>query len=152
MIALLGSLLGFGTSFLPQVLGFFQEKQAHKNRLDEMRLRGELAAQGVNLELQVLDKRAEIEETKAVYGYANPTSGFAAGLAASVRPVITYLFFALFLAVKAVIMVRVMQSGGDWMQAVELMFDEETQALFAAIISFWFGQRSVSKFMGKRDV
>lgn len=150
MIALLGSLLGFGTSFLPQVLGFFQAKQEHKNKLEEMKLRGELAAQGVNLELQVLDKKAEIEETKALYQYANPTGGFAAGLAASVRPVITYLFFALFMATKAVIMIRVMEQGGDWMQSVELMFDEETKALFAAIISFWFGNRAVSKFMGRR--
>ena len=85
MIALLGSLLGFGTSFLPQVLDFFKQKQEHKNRLEELKLRGELQAAGVNLELQVLDKKAEIEETKAIYNYANPTSGFAAGLAASVR-------------------------------------------------------------------
>jgi hypothetical protein len=38
MIALLGSLLGFGTSFLPQVLGFFQAKQEHKNKLEMMTL------------------------------------------------------------------------------------------------------------------
>jgi len=149
MIALLGSVLGFGTSFLPQVLGFFQAKQEHKNKLEEMKLRGELQAMGVNLELQVLDKKAEIEETKAIYGYANPTSGFSAGLAASVRPVITYLFFALFMASKAVVMVKVMEQGGDWTQSVELMFDDETKALFAAIISFWFGNRAVSKFMKK---
>ena len=104
MIALLGSVLGFGTSFLPQVLAFFQQKQDHKNKLEEMRLRGELAAQGVNLELQVLDKKAEIEETRAVYGYAKPTGGFSAGLAASVRPVITYLFFFFFFVRKTFIM------------------------------------------------
>lgn len=150
MIALLGSLLGFGTSFLPQVLDFFKQKQEHKNKLEELKLRGELAAQGVDLQLKVLDKQAEIEETKAVYNYANPTSGFSAGLAASVRPVITYLFFALFMATKVVIMVKVMQDGGDWMTGVDLMFDEETQALFAAIISFWFGNRAVSKFMGRK--
>ncbi len=147
MIALLGSLLGFGTSFLPQVLNFFQQKQDHKNKLEEMRLRGELAAQGVNLELQVLDKKAEIAETEALYKYANADRGFAAGLAASVRPIITYLFFALFMATKAVVMVKVMQDGGDWMTSVDLMFDDETKALFAAIMSFWFGNRAVSKFM-----
>ena len=150
MITLLGSLLGFGTSFLPQVLDFFKQKQEHANKMDELKLRGELQAMGVNLELQVLDKKAEIEETKAIYNYANPSSGFSAGLAASVRPVITYLFFALFMATKAVIMIKVMQDGGDWMDGVELMFDEETKALFAAIISFWFGNRAVSKFMGKK--
>jgi len=150
MIALLGSVLGFGTSFLPQVLAFFQQKQEHKNKLEEMKLRGELQAQGVNLELQVLDKKAEIEETKALYQYANPSSGFSAGLAASVRPVITYLFFALFMASKAVVMIKVMQQGGDWMDSVDLMFDQETQALFAAIISFWFGNRAVSKHLERK--
>ena len=150
MIALLGSLLGFGTSFLPQILDFFKQKQEHKNKLEELKLRGELAAQGIDLQVKVLDKQAEIEETKAIYNYANPSSGFSAGLAASVRPVITYLFFALFMATKAVIMIKVMQDGGDWMMGVNLMFDAETQALFAAIISFWFGNRAVSKFMGKK--
>jgi len=150
MIALLGSVLGFGTSFLPQILNFFQQKQEHKNRLEELKVRGELAAQGVDLQIKVLDKQAEIEETKAVYNYANPSSGFAAGLAASVRPVITYLFFALFMATKVVIMIKVMQDGGDWMTGVDLMFDDESRALFAAIISFWFGNRAVSKFMGKK--
>ena len=52
MIALLGSALGFGTSFLPQVLGFFQKRQDHKNRIEEMRLQGELASLGVAHDLQ----------------------------------------------------------------------------------------------------
>lgn len=150
MIALLGSLLGFGTSFLPQVLDFFKQKQEHKNKLELLELQGELAARGASLQLDILDKKAELEETKAIYNYANPTGGFSAGLAASVRPVITYLFFALFMATKVVIMLKVLEEGGDWKQAVDLMFDAETQGLFAAVISFWFGQRSVSKFMGKR--
>jgi|TARA_R110002126_G_scaffold98539_6_gene229438 hypothetical protein len=147
MIALLGSALGFGTSFLPQVLGFFQKRQDHKNRIEEMRLQGELASLGVAHDLQRLDKQAEIAETKALYEFANPSSGFAAGLSASVRPVITYLFFGVFLAVKAVILLKAMEAGGDWKDAVPLMFDTETQALFSAIIAFWFGQRSVNKFM-----
>ena len=109
MLSLLGTALGFGTSFLPQILDFFKQKQEHKNKLEELKLRGELQAAGVDLEIIVLDKQAEIEETKALYQYANPTSGFAAGLAASVRPVITYLFFALFIATKVVVMMKVMQ-------------------------------------------
>ena len=148
MIALLGSALGFGTSFLPQVLGFFQKKQDHKNRIEELKLQGELASLGVTHDIQKLDKQAEIAETKALYEFANPRSGFAAGLSASVRPVITYLFFGLFLSVKAVILIKAMEAGGDWKDAVPLMFDTETQALFSAIIAFWFGQRSVNKFMG----
>lgn len=149
MIALLGSLLGFGTSFLPQVLDFFKQKQEHKNRLELLELQGELASRGASLQIDILDKKAEIEETKAIYNYANPTGGFSAGLASSVRPIITYLFFALFMATKVVVMIKVIEQGGDWKEGVDLMFDAETQGLFAAVISFWFGQRSVSKFMEK---
>ena len=37
MISLLGSLLGFGTSFLPQILDFFKQAQAHKQKMETMK-------------------------------------------------------------------------------------------------------------------
>jgi len=36
MLSLLGSLLGFGTSFLPKVMEFFQDKQDKKHELQVM--------------------------------------------------------------------------------------------------------------------
>jgi hypothetical protein len=60
------------------------------------------------------------------------------------------MFFALFMATKIVVMLKVLEQGGNWQEGVTLMFDQETQGLFAAVVSFWFGQRSVSKFMGKK--
>lgn len=151
MMALLGTALGFGTSFLPQVLKFFQDKQEHKNRLEELRLRGELQAAGVDLQIKVLDKQADIEETKGLYAHdaGIRAGGFVDALRGSVRPIITYLFFALFIATKVVIMVQVMNAGGDWMQGVSLMWDDETAGLMSAILAFWFGNRAVSKFTGK---
>jgi len=64
MIALLGSALGFGTSFLPQVLGFFQKKQDHKNRIEELKLQGELASLGVINDIQKLDKRRRSQKQR----------------------------------------------------------------------------------------
>ena len=150
MIALLGSLLGFGTSFLPQILGFFQQKQDHKNKIELLKLQGELASLGVHDEIAKLDKQAEIAEMKAIYSYANPSKGFASGLSASVRPVITYAFFALFLATKTAVIMMVLENGGDWKEGINMVFNDETQALFSAIISFWFGNRSVNKFMERK--
>jgi hypothetical protein len=69
---------------------------------------------------------------------------------ASVRPVITYAFFGLFIATKIIVMIKVMNAGGDWMQGVELMWDDETAGLMSAILAFWFGNRAVSKFTGKK--
>ena len=78
------------------------------------------------------------------------SGGFIDGLRGSVRPVITYAFFLMFVATEIVIVVRVLQMGGDWTQAVELMWTPETSGLFAAVMSFWFGNRAVSKFIGKK--
>jgi len=44
-------------------------------------------------------------------------------------------------------MMKVFEMGGDWKEAVELMWTDETAGLFAAIMSFWFGNRAVSKYV-----
>ena len=75
--------------------------------------------------------------------------GFGSSFRGSVRPVITYAFFGLFVAVQIVIMVKVMNEGGNWAAAVTLMWTAETSGLFAAIMSFWFGNRAVSKYLKK---
>jgi hypothetical protein len=44
-----------------------------------------------------------------------------------------------------------MAEGGNWTDAVPLMWTQETQGLFAAIMSFWFGNRAVSKYYGVKN-
>jgi hypothetical protein len=68
----------------------------------------------------------------------------------SVRPVITYLFFTLFAAVKVAALNQAMSAGSDFNAAIILVWDPETQAIFAAIISFWFGSRAIEKGTIKR--
>jgi hypothetical protein len=46
-------------------------------------------------------------------------------------------------------MIKVGQSGGDWMQAVGLMWDDTTAGLFSATLAFWFGNRAISKYARK---
>ena len=67
MMSLLGSLLGFGTSFLPEVLNFFKAGQEHKQKLETMKLQAELMEKRSALKLQELDKQADIAETKGIY-------------------------------------------------------------------------------------
>ena len=149
MMSLLGSLLGFGTSFLPEVLNFFKAGQEQKQKLETMKLQAELMEKRSALKLQELDKQADIAETKGIYEHDRSidAGGFVNALRGSVRPVITYAFFLMFAATEVVIIVKVMETGGDWKDAVELMWTPETQGLFAAIMSFWFGNRAVSKYM-----
>ena len=149
MMTLLGSLLGFGSSFLPEVLNFFKAGQEHKQKMESMKLEMELMSKRSELQLNMLDKQADIKETEGLYKHDSiDAGGFVNALRGSVRPVITYAFFGLFVAVQVVIMVKVMDEGGNWAAAVTLMWTAETSGLFAAIMSFWFGNRAVSKYLG----
>jgi len=149
MMSLLGSLLGFGTSFLPEVLNFFKAGQEHKQKLETMKMEAELMEKRSALKLEELDKQADIAETKGIYEHDRSidAGGFVNALRGSVRPIITYAFFLMFAATEVVIIVKVLETGGDWKDAVELMWTDETAGLFAAIMSFWFGNRAVSKYM-----
>ena len=150
MMTLLGSLLGFGSSFLPEVLNFFKAGQEHKQKMESMKLEMELMSKRSELQLSLLDKQADIKETEGLYKHDSiDAGGFVNALRGSVRPVITYAFFGLFVAVQIVIMVKVVNEGGDWASVVTLMWTDETSALFAAIMSFWFGSRAVSKYLNR---
>lgn len=149
MMTLLGSLLGFSTSFLPEILNYFKASQDHKHNLERMKVEMDMMTKRNELKLNIIDKQAEIKETEGLYKHdAMDAGGFVNALRGSVRPVITYCFFALFVAVQAVVIMRVMAEGGNWTEAVPLMWTAETQGLFAAIMSFWFGNRAVSKYYG----
>ena len=149
MITLLGSALGFASSFLPEVLNVFKQKQEHAQQLERMKLEMDLMARRSELQLTMLDNKAEIAEVEGLYAHdaSIDAGGFVNALRGSVRPVITYAFFGLFALTEAVIMLKVLRAGDDWTQAVELMWTPEVSGLFAACLSFWFGGRSISKYM-----
>jgi hypothetical protein len=63
-----------------------------------------------------------------------------------VRPVLTYAFFFLFATIKGVTLyAMVSTSGMDLTAGLLTIWDGETQAIFSAIIAFWFGNRAMSK-------
>jgi hypothetical protein len=63
----------------------------------------------------------------------------------SVRPVITYAFFGLFAAIEIALLQETLSNGTPLSEALNTLWDDDTKAIFAAIISFWFGSRAVEK-------
>ena len=149
MISLIGTLIGFGTSIVPEVLGYFKQRQANEQELLMMEAKAKYADKLSELKIKELDAQAEIEETKGLYAHDTALAakgGWVVGLQASVRPVITYLFMLAFLSVKAGMIYSLIGNQGiDWTTALDVAWDAETQALFAAIMSFWFGNRAMGK-------
>lgn len=148
MLTLLGSLLGFISSTFPDLLKFWQDKQDRKHELQILDRQMEQMRLGHNQRLDEIAINADVSQSLALYKHDSLPSGvtWVDGLRASVRPMITYGFFILFAWVKLSAVVLLMNQGGlNINEALIQIWDGETQALFAGILSFWFGSRSLAK-------
>lgn len=147
MLTLLGSLLGFASSTVPSIFDFFKQKrdQAHELAMVELQQKGAAAAASQALDLANIN--ADIREYEAGQkSLAVKTGTWVDGLTASVRPVVTYGFFAVFAFVKIKTALVVFSIEGlSMLTQLGMIWDPETQAIWAAIISFWFSSRALEK-------
>lgn len=136
MMTLLGSLLGFISAAFPDFLKLFRDAQDRKHELKILEMQMAQQAQGHANRLEEIHVEADIAESRALYKTYNTGIRWVDALNGTVRPVIAYSFFILYAVVK------IMQFSADlpW-----LLWTEEDQAIFAGIISFYFGQRAMSK-------
>jgi hypothetical protein len=154
MLSLLGTLLGFGTSIIPSIFDFFKEKSKRAADLEELKLRADMQARGIELNIKQVQAQVEVENAKAetvqmagLYAQDAALKGgaFIDGMRSSVRPVVTYIFFILFVVIKISALIVYMRSGANFVDSIPKLWDEETAGLFSAIVAFWFGNRAFSK-------
>ena len=146
MLTLLGSLLGFLGSAFPQILKLFQEAHDRRHELAILDKQLEQQRQGHEQRLEDIRNDGEIKQSLALYQHDSQPAGYkwVEALRASVRPVLTYAFFLLFAAVKiAALTALLAEEHISLTDALPILWDAETQALFAAIMTFWFGQRAM---------
>jgi hypothetical protein len=131
MLTILGSLLGFAGSAVPSVIDFFKDKEEKKQKTEELKLQIEAKKQGVDLDIKLFSAKKDFEEQKMLLAHDTALGnqkGFINSLRAFVRPFITY---------------QAIKNGSDLNATLEVVWDEQTEGLFAAIISFWFGSRAM---------
>lgn len=145
MLSLIGAILGFGGSIIPQIFKFLQDKRDKEHELKILQLQMQAQAQGHMQRLEEIRAMADIEESKALYQSAQVTlsgvkwvDAVITFLTSSVRPVITYSFFIVYAWVK------VAMYGVE--KDILKVWSDEDMAIFCTIISFWFGQRAMQKF------
>ena len=151
MLTLFGSLLGFITSAFPDLLKIYQDKQDRNHELEIMDRQMEQMRLGHTQRLEEISINADIAESQALYKHDSNPSGirWIDGLRSSVRPVITYASSMLFAQVNInVLFYLLSKMNMDFAIAIQKIWDAETQALFAACISYWFGSRSLAKARG----
>tara|TARA_R110000764_G_scaffold26430_3_gene62730 strand:+ start:1347 stop:1826 length:480 start_codon:yes stop_codon:yes gene_type:complete len=148
ILSLLGTALGFGTSVIPEVLGYFKQGQQNKQDLAMLEQKAKYAAQLSELKISELDAQADIAETKGIYEHDRSidAGAFVNALRGSVRPVLTYSFFTLFATIKGVTLYTMVNTEGmDLSAGMLAIWDDETSVIFSSIIAFWFGSRSMGK-------
>jgi hypothetical protein len=171
MLTLLSTLISFLMGGLPKILDFFQDKadKFHELQLARLQIERELEMRKLGYEAQERVEHIRSEQlatesaantTQALIGaqqaeiqaiYAHDTSlnegtsQWMRNLRASVRPVITYGFFFLLLFVDVGLFAYGWHQGASFVELAEMLWDSDTQALFASIIAFHFGGRAFGK-------
>lgn len=148
LTSIIGSLIGFGGSSVPALIDVFKQKGNNKLELDKMRLAAELRKDGYEFDLKMYETQGADKEHQRLIQHDIAISkggGFISGLQRSVRPVITYAFFGLFVAIEVTLMMEALKTGVPMADAIQVLWNDNTQGIFAAIVSFWFGSRAIDK-------
>lgn len=152
-MVLLTTILGFLSGIVPSIIKIFDRKQEldHERQLLEMRL--DAASRNIDLQIKLEDYKAAAREGESLRRHDTSLDGgkFINALRASVRPIITYIFFTMFVIIKSSAAYVMLQSGMDIPGMLLAVWDEWTMAIFGAIMGFWFGSRGIEKWMNYRS-
>ncbi len=157
MLTLLSTLASFLTGGLPKLLELFKDRGDKKHELEMMRMSVEremqMAERGLVAQQRIEEIRADsamaqaaASERLALYEHdtdiGKGAPKWVIGLRASVRPVITYCMFFMLCAINLFGCWYAVKQGVPFEETLSLLWDDETQALFASIIAFWFGSQA----------
>lgn len=147
MLALLSPLLGIFGSLLPSIVRIFERKQELKFQTETMKLQMEAAVQNAQVQIAIEDAKADVADANSVRSFDNNVDGgkFINALRASIRPVITYVFFAAFILIKTAVVFVMIGQNASMTEMLKAVWDQDTMALFGAVMGFWFGSRILEK-------
>jgi hypothetical protein len=129
------------SSLAPSIIQIFQKKADNEFELEKLRL-------SASSQEKIADINASAIETKSLYDNDEHFSGgsFWEAFRASVRPVITYAFFFLFVFVKVCAVAVLMKAGLQISDSLPIIWDDNTQGIFGAIMGYYFGSRAIERF------
>jgi hypothetical protein len=167
MITLLTTLLSFLAGGLPKFLEFFQDRadKKHELALAQMQIERELEMRKAGFEAQarveeirtdqlqinadVTMAQTALQEKQALYAHdiaiGQGASQWVVNARAMVRPAITYGMFALLCFINIFGAAYAWHTGAEFAAVIEVLWDSDTQIIWASVISFWFGSQAFSK-------
>ena len=144
MITLFASIAGFISSIIPEFFKLLSETNNKKHELDLLDRKISIQEKGLELQLESSENVAVGEESKSLYATFKSGIFWTDVLNASVRPVLAYSFFSLYATIKYM-QFKMISNIPDLHQIVSTLWTIDDQAIFAGIISFYFGQWAIAR-------
>ena len=160
MLTLLSSLLSFLAGGVPKIFDFMQDRSDKKHEL-------EMAKMQTERELQMLERgyaaqakieeirtdqialQTQVQEREALYAHdiaiGQGASQWVINARAFTRSFITYGMFLLFAFVEFFGFFFAYHREVPFEEALNLLWDDETQLIWSSVVAFWFGTQAFKK-------
>ena len=145
MITLLASLVGFLSSILPELIKYFKDMNDKKHELDVLDRQIEFSKNSWHRSLEEIHIAQDMHEQASLYSTFRSDISWVDALNSSVRPILAYSFFLMYLMVKYM-QYSAISTSAHIIEHLEIIWNIDDQAIFAGIISFYFGQRTFRRF------
>lgn len=153
MISIIGSIIGFSTAIIPEVLNLIKDKNDKKHELEMLDKQIEINMKRNESNREILNNinhgiysiQSSLDSNDFNLIKTERKINFSDIFNSSVRPMITYLFFGLFIYIKIFQIQSLDFEKTDLDDFMEIVWDEQAKAMFSIVIAFWFGQRQIEK-------
>jgi hypothetical protein len=167
MMTLISTIVSFLMGGVPKILDFMQDRSDKKHEIQlaqmqltqqiEMQKQGFVAQQqtaaiefeGLKVDAEVRQGQQHLDEKLALLAHdtasAVGASQWVINARAMVRPAITYGMFLLLAFVDIFGFYYAIHTGVGFDTALNLLWDDDSQQIFASIISFYFGSQAFKK-------
>ncbi len=147
MISLITTILGALTGMVPGVLQLFTQKANNAYQLQLQQLQLEAAKEGKALEIDLANSQADVQQQQSLYKFATDPAGlrWVDATNALVRPYITLIVFHVWIGVEVALIHYGISQGHSLAELAASVWDENTQAIFSAVVGFWFGNRMLTR-------
>lgn len=151
MLMILSTLITGLLGQFPLIMQYMGKAQDFKNQVELLKLQSQLKISEADHAALVDAVKSAVAERESVRSHDSdiqyPPSIM--WLRASIRPLVTYMFLALWLVVKASLFYQYYNTM-TWTDTVsKVLWDPPTQAMFETIMAFWFGSRLGEKLFEK---
>lgn len=145
MITLLASTIGFISSIIPELIKYFKDINDKKHELNILDRQIEYSKTNAAKTLEEIHVSRDILEQASLYSTYKTDIKWVDTLNGSVRPMLAYSFFFMYLFVKY-LQYKAISSSAHVIEYLDVIWNLDDQTIFAGVISFYYGQRTFKNF------